>query len=102
MPSRRFSQDVEGFGMVFFEASLFKKPAVGTWSGGIPEAVIHGKTGLLIKPGDVNALEEAMKLLLTDEELARKLGESAYERVMSNFTWERAALKFLKMYEEPS
>ena len=99
MPSKRLVHDVEGFGMVFLEAALFKKPAVGTWSGGIPEAVIDGKTGLLVKPEDVEALKNALRLLLTNEELARKLGENAYKRVMAEFTWEKATIKFLKMYE---
>jgi len=98
MPSKRLVHDVEGFGMVFLEAALLKKPVVGTRSGGIPEAVIHGKTGLLIEPGDTQALKEALLLLLTDEKLARKLGENAYKRATQKFTWEKATQKFLEMY----
>jgi phosphatidylinositol alpha-1,6-mannosyltransferase len=100
MPSERLNLDVEGFGMVFLEAALFRKPVVGTWSGGIPEAVIDGYTGILVKPGDVNALKDAMVLLLTNEELARKMGENAYNRVIKEFTWEKAAKKFLEMYDK--
>jgi phosphatidylinositol alpha-1,6-mannosyltransferase len=101
MPSKTFSQDVEGFGMVFLEASLFRKPAIGTWSGGIPEAVVDGRTGLLVEPGNVDELRKAMRLLLTDEVLAKRLGESAYKRTVTQFTWEKAASEFLKMYEGP-
>ena len=103
MPSKSFRWrgrgDVEGFGMVFLEAGLFKKPSIGTWSGGIPEAVLHGETGVLIPEGDVVALKDAMMLLLTNEDLAKRLGENAYNRVLSKFTWEKATLRFLTMWK---
>ncbi len=100
MPSKRTKTDMEGFGMVFLEAGLFKKPCVGTWSGGIPEAVLHGKTGILVPQGDVKALKDAILLLFTDEKLAKKLGENGYKRVISKFTWEKATRDFLGMYQE--
>ncbi|MBO3810160.1 MAG: glycosyltransferase family 4 protein, partial [Candidatus Brockarchaeota archaeon] len=46
MPSRQTATDVEGFGMVFLEAGFFGKPSVGTRTGGIPEAVLDGETGI--------------------------------------------------------
>lgn len=99
MPSKETRMDTEGFGMVFLEAGLFKKPLIGTWSGGIPEAVIHGKTGILIPQGDIPALENAIERLLTDEDLAKRLGQNAYDRVISEFTWEKATLRLLEMYQ---
>lgn len=104
MPSKSFHcrgrGDMEGFGMVFLEAGLFKKPSIGTWTGGIPEAVLHEKTGILIPEGDVAALKDAMMLLLTNEDLAKRLGENAYNRVLSKFTWEKATLRFFSMWNE--
>lgn len=99
MPSKETGMDTEGFGMVFLEAGLLKKPSIGTWCGGIPEAVIHEKTGILISQGDVRALKDAIQLLLTNENLAEKLGQNAYNRVVSEFTWEKATLRLLKMYQ---
>jgi len=49
MPSKRLAGDVEGFGIVFLEAGFYGKPSIGTWSGGIPEAVIHNETGSTMK-----------------------------------------------------
>lgn len=98
MPSWQTSTDVEGFGMVFLEAGFFKKPCIGTKTGGIPEAVLDGETGLLVPQGDVMKLRDAMNRLLNDKELARRLGERAHHRVVSEFTWEKATLRFLTMY----
>jgi len=60
-------------GKVGTNFTLFSTPSFSTrtWSGGIPEAVIHEKTGLLIEPGDTKALKEALLLLLTNKELAK-------------------------------
>ncbi|UCB60396.1 MAG: glycosyltransferase family 4 protein [Candidatus Bathyarchaeota archaeon] len=98
MPSKDNRGDTEGFGMVFLEAGLFKKPSIGTWCGGIPEAVLNNTTGLLIQQGDVEALKDAIKLLLTNSELAERLGRNAYNRIMAEFTWEKATGRLLNMY----
>lgn len=90
MPSVQTSNDVEGFGTVFLEAGLFAKPSVGTWSGGIPEAVVHESTGLLVAPGNVKELSEAINRLLSDYSSREAYGRMAYERVMSHFTLDRS------------
>ena len=89
MPSKTLADDVEGFGTVFLEAGSFGKPSVGTLSGGIPEAVLDGVTGLLVREGDVDGLALALKEILTDEGLARRLGENARIRVVEEFSWSR-------------
>ena len=93
MPSRTMKDDVEGFGTVFLEAGLFGKPSVGTMSGGIPEAVLDGVTGILVKEGDVASLAKALKTLLQDRELSKKFGNNAKRRVLQEFTWERGTDK---------
>jgi len=98
MPSRQTKTDVEGFGMVFLEAGFFGKPCVGTRTGGIPEAIVEDKTGLLVSQDDEVALREAMDILLRDKELAKRLGERAHERVISEFSWERATSRFVEMF----
>lgn len=99
MPSKKIEGDVEGFGIVFLEAGFFRKPSVGTQSGGIPEAVLDGQTGILVSEGNVKALADALVLLLNDRTLAQRYGRNARKRVITNFTWKAATLKLLKMYQ---
>jgi phosphatidylinositol alpha-1,6-mannosyltransferase len=87
MPSVTLGDDAEGFGTVFLEAGLFGKPSVGTTSGGIPEAVQDGRTGLLVGEGRVKELVLALRKLLTDQHLASSMGKNARERVLEKFTW---------------
>jgi phosphatidylinositol alpha-1,6-mannosyltransferase len=56
--------DVEGFGIVAIEASAAGRPVVAFDEGGISDAVLHGKTGLLVPSGHYEAMTEALKSLL--------------------------------------
>ncbi|MDA4123535.1 MAG: glycosyltransferase family 4 protein, partial [Thaumarchaeota archaeon] len=87
MPSKATSTDVEGFGTVFLEAALFGKPSIGTTTGGIPEAIKDGETGLLVPPQDVEALTKALEELLSDDERRERMGTNAQETALSKFTW---------------
>jgi glycosyltransferase involved in cell wall biosynthesis len=91
MPSKTMKDDVEGFGTVFLEAGLAGKPSVGTRSGGIPEAILDGETGILVEEGDVQELASAIKRILADANLGLRLGVGARTRVLSEFTWEKSA-----------
>lgn len=81
----------EGLGLVLIEASACQKPVIGTRVGGIPFAVQDNKTGLLVDPGDVDALVEAIDRILADSELAISLGTNGLCRVRENFTWSASA-----------
>jgi len=83
------SGDVEGFGIAFCEAASCGLPAIGSRTGGIPEAVIDGVTGILVDPGNVPQLAEAMTRLLADRSLALEMGRRGLERVREELTWER-------------
>lgn len=88
MPARRLKNgDVEGFGIAYLEANLFGKPVIGGKSGGVPEAIINGQTGLLVNPTDVGDIAQAAIKLLTDETLAHRLGIQGLERVHRDFDW---------------
>ena len=100
MPSKRFDADVEGFGTVFLEAGLFGKPSIGTWSGGIPEAVLHGETGILVREEDLGDLEQWMHRLLTDSAIAERLGQAARTRVLENFTWQKSTEALVRLFED--
>ena len=88
MPSRRLNNgDVEGFGIAYLEANAFGKPVIGGKSGGVPEAILHEKTGLLVNPTNTQDIAQAAIKLLTDEALAHRLGIQGLERVHSDFNW---------------
>ena len=91
MPSRERLEenDVEGFGLVFLEANACAKPVVGGWSGGVPEAIVDGVTGLLVDPHGPEEIANALARLLSDSDLAIRLGRQGRARVVSNFNWAR-------------
>lgn len=70
----------EGMGSVLLDASLFGLPIAATDSGGIPEVVLHERTGLIAPREDPDALGAAIARLLLDRTLARRLGEAARAR----------------------
>jgi len=100
MPARSERPDVEGFGLVFLEASACARPVVGTHAGGIPDAVAHGKTGLLVKPNNVEEFSSAVLGLLRDPEWASRLGLNGYFHVKER-TWAHAAQRIVaRMYTD--
>jgi len=92
MPGEPHPKKVEGFGIVYLEAAAQKLPSIASAIGAVPEVVLHEKTGLMIEPGDVKSLAEALTKLLTDEPYRRALGEAACEYAQT-FTWKRCAEK---------
>jgi phosphatidylinositol alpha-1,6-mannosyltransferase len=94
MASRQLPTSVEGLGLAYLEAALYGKPAVGYCSGGVPEAVIHKKTGLLVPEGDFRALGHAIEELLSSPELRGKLGRQAKAHALG-FRWETTAKALL-------
>jgi glycosyltransferase involved in cell wall biosynthesis len=79
----------EGFGLVILEAMRSGCAIVATNHGGAPEILEHEVSGLLVPPGDVEALAAAIERLVTDETLRRRLGEAAERRVREVFTLDR-------------
>ncbi len=71
----------ESFGLVALEAMAAGRPVIGAGHGGLADVVAHGETGLLVKPGDVDALRDALRLLLCDPHLRARMGQAARERV---------------------
>jgi len=99
MPSRYIVErgDAEGFGVVFLEANAHRKPVIGGNSGGIPDAIVDGKSGLLCDPDDVGSLVCSIKKLLGDPALSARLGEQGYLRVKREFTSERYREEFARV-----
>jgi colanic acid/amylovoran biosynthesis glycosyltransferase len=94
------SGDAEGFGMVFAEAQAMGLPVASFASGGIPEAVAHGVTGLLASERDVNALARNIVSLLTDDSLWRRFSAAGQERVKRLFDLEKQTAKLEQIYHE--
>lgn len=78
---------VEGFGLVFLEAGAYRVPSIASRSGGIPEAVEHGQTGLLVPERDEVALADAIMRLASDASLRTRLAEGARAKAGAA-TWE--------------
>jgi phosphatidylinositol alpha-1,6-mannosyltransferase len=95
MPSRPTSFSVESFGISFLEAGVMNRPVIGSRLGGIPEAVVHGKTGFLIEPEDVNGLAERIIHLLSNPRIAQEMGNNNREWVTTMFNWQKCAQKTL-------
>jgi phosphatidylinositol alpha-1,6-mannosyltransferase len=85
--SRKWGLEVEAFGSVFRQASAVGRPCVGGDSGGAPEAVIDGETGLVVDGTDGDEVAEAILTFLRDAELAAKMGRAGADRVHREFTW---------------
>jgi glycosyltransferase involved in cell wall biosynthesis len=66
-------------------------PCVGTARGGVPENISHGKTGLLVEPGDPDQLAEAMVAILADPDRAAAMGRAGYEEIIARHTWAHVA-----------
>ncbi len=91
------SIDVEGFGMVYLEANLFGKPVIGGNSGGVPEAIEHGVSGLVVDPNSEIEVADAIIKLLTDAAYAKKLGEQGRIRAREKFKWSNEVEKLMKL-----
>jgi glycosyltransferase involved in cell wall biosynthesis len=92
-------QHFEGFGLVYLEAGAFGLPVVGVRSGGVPSAIRHGETGLVVEPDDIQGLADALHLLLTDPDMARRMG-SANRLWAETLTWEKNASEHFGLYQE--
>ncbi|MEZ5930888.1 MAG: glycosyltransferase family 4 protein [Alphaproteobacteria bacterium] len=83
----------EGYGMVLTEALARALPIVSTTAGAIPETVPEG-AGLLVPPGDPEALADALRSVLTDPECHRHLADAAAEARLELQSWEESTRQF--------
>jgi glycosyltransferase involved in cell wall biosynthesis len=89
----------EGFSLPAIEAMACGVPLVATTGGALPEVVgTDGETGLLVAPGDPEALVAAIVRILDDPELAVRLGDGGRVRVLGRFTWQATARGTIDQY----
>jgi glycosyltransferase involved in cell wall biosynthesis len=91
---------MEGLGVSLLQASSSGVPVIASAVGGIPEAVRDQLTGLLVPPGDAAALAGAIARLLTDETLARRMGEAGRSLVDTEFSADLMIDGNLGVYQE--
>ena len=100
--------DAEGLPVSVLEAMAYALPVVSTRHAGIPEAVVHGTSGLLVEERDVSGMAECIVTLARSVDSRRALGEAGWRRAREHFTWARerdrlrALLRIPSVDEDPS
>jgi len=87
-----------GVANVYLEAMACGCPVVASLAGAAPEAVTDGETGLLVPPEDEGAVVTALDRILSNEVLARRMGEAARRRVEDHFAMDKYIVRVLKNY----
>jgi phosphatidyl-myo-inositol dimannoside synthase len=98
--SRQVELMMEGFGISLSEAAACAIPVIAGSSGGIPDAVRDGETGLLVDATSVPAVAEAVRRLLENPDLARRLGTAGRGAVESFYNWDRVTRDVFQIAEE--
>jgi len=88
----------EGLGVAALKASAAGVAVVGCDAGGMPEAIVHGETGLLVTPEDADALHEAIATLFDDDQMRKALGEAGRRRMQNEFSIATMADKHEALY----
>jgi glycosyltransferase involved in cell wall biosynthesis len=96
LPSRGHA---EGLGLTLVEALLAGSAVVGTAAGGIPEVVIHERTGLIARDGDPHDLADQIDRLLNDAALRQRLTHHGKEHALRTYSPEHAVSRFLDIYD---
>lgn len=89
----------EGIPQGLLQAMYAGCPVIGTWTGGIPDIVEDGQTGLLVDPGSAKALAQAMASILSHPEQATKYSQNGFSFVSQNHTIDRMGNRILELYQ---
>jgi phosphatidylinositol alpha-1,6-mannosyltransferase len=90
---------VEGFGIVYLEASASGLPVVAARSRGGAEAVLEGETGLLAPPDDPAALTQVLAPLINDADLRQRMGRAGRRWVEREMNWDRAGQQLISIVD---
>ncbi|MCP3895992.1 MAG: glycosyltransferase family 4 protein [Bacteroides sp.] len=88
----------EPFGITALQAMQRGRPVVASNAGGLSEVVVHGKTGVVVKPDNPELLADAIEHMVTDPEKLYKFGESALHRANSIFSWKTCVNEYENIY----
>jgi len=89
----------EPFGIVALEAMAAKSPVVVSDTGGLSEIVEHEVTGIKVYPNNPDSLAWGISRVLLDENLANRLRENAYRKVVEKFNWDKISQQTKKVYK---
>ena len=92
--------DKEAFPRVALEAMAMRKPLIVSDAGGLTEAVEHGRTGIVVPRGDVEALTVALAELIADSAMRAAMGARGQQRVREYFSLERNTRRTKDVYAE--
>ncbi|MEU5523766.1 glycosyltransferase [Streptomyces sp. NPDC047860] len=91
--------EAESFGMALVEGMACATPVVGSAVGGIPHVIADGETGLLVPPGDPEALATACTKLLTDGALADEMGAAGRRMAEEHYAWPHLTAQYLDLFQ---
>lgn len=94
------SGDSEGFGITFLEANACNCPVIGSYSGGIPDAIEDGVSGFLIQPDDPETLSQKINLLFENPDLRDRIAKQGRQRVEAQFTWQKISIRMLNHIQQ--
>jgi glycosyltransferase involved in cell wall biosynthesis len=80
------NNDMEGTPVSIVEAGMAGLPVISTLHAGIPDIVVDGETGFLVRENDVKGMADRMKRLAADKSLAQEMGKKAHKRISENFS----------------
>lgn len=95
LPNKVVDGDLEGFGIVFAEASACGKPVIGGRSGGVSDIVRDGVNGYLIEPGNITEIKDRVLKILQNEKLSRQMGIRGREMAKNEFNYSNIARNIL-------
>lgn len=99
MPARAIGSDYEGFGIVYLEANLARKPVIAGKGGGVKDVVIDGLNGISVDPENIKAISNAIVRLASDSEMRETLGTQGKKFVSENFNWRKQAMIFFSILD---
>jgi glycosyltransferase involved in cell wall biosynthesis len=91
---------VEAFGIIGIEAMAHSRPVVAFNTGGIPDWLDNGKTGFLVKRGDIQNLASKITLLLKNKELAKKMGENGRREALKKYQLNTHIKELINLYHK--
>ena len=93
---------MENSPFVIYECMSIGRPIVGSNRGGIPDLVLHEKTGLIVEPGRIEEISEAILRILKDDKLFKKFSKNAFDYVHNELSVKKHVSAIEKVLKECS
>ena len=88
-------ESVEGFGMAYIDASFHGVASIGSDSGGVSDAILDNKTGIICEAGNQKMITEKILLLLENKKLRKSMGANGKIRANQNYAWDKKIIEYL-------